>query len=179
MNNKFMMVVMLIVLIGIVATACGVKSGNRRPAREDSDKTGEFHRSPIASKLQELSVDLDKADGTCKATSMVNGIESASPGDLTAPVASRIRLGVQLVGTSVKEGATKSIEIVGEKKNAKYEISGMNIKAAGGALEIGTASIALDLASGSRKNYDFNIGAPGTYDILCDGSKVGTFTATE
>ncbi len=169
MNNKFMMVVLLIALVGIVATACGVKSGNRRPAREDSDKTGEFHRSPISSKLQELSVDLDKADGTCKAT----------PGDLTSPVASRIRLGVQLVGTSVKEGVTKSIEIVGEKKQAKYEISGMTIKAAGGALEMGSSSIALDLASGSRKNYDFNVGAPGTYDILCDGDKVGTFTATE
>ena len=169
MNNKFMMVVMLIVLVGIIATACGVKSGNRRPARTDDDKTGEFHRSPIASKLQELSVDLDKADGTCKAT----------PGDLTAPVASRVRLGVQLGGTSVKEGATKSIEIVGEKKEAKYEISGMTIKAAGGALEIGTSSIALALASGSRKNYDFNIGAAGAFDILCDGNKVGTFTATE
>ena len=169
MNNKFIMVVLLIALVGIVVTACGVKSGNRRPAREDSDKTGEFHRSPISSKLQELSVDLDKAEGTCKAT----------PGDLTSPVASRVRLGVQLVGTSVKEGLTKSIEIVGEKKQAKYEISGMTIKAAGGALEMGSSSIALDLASGSRKNYDFNIGASGTFDILCDGDKVGTFTATE
>ena len=108
MNNKFMMVVLLIVLVGIVATACGVKSGNRRPAREDSDKTGEFHRTPITSKLEELQVKLDKADGTCKAT----------PADLTAPVSSRVRLGVQLVGTSVKQGLTKSIEIVGEKKQA-------------------------------------------------------------
>jgi len=169
MNNKFMMVVLLIALVGIVATACGVKSGNRRPAREDSDKTGEFHRTPIISKLEELQVKLDKADGTCKAT----------PGDLTSPVAARVRLGVQLVGTSVKEGLTKSIEIVGEKKEAKYEISGMTIKSAGGALDIGTPSIALELQSGSRKNYDFNIGAAGTYDILCDGSKVGTFTATK
>ena len=169
MNNKFMMVVLLIALVGIVATACGVKSGNRRPAREDSDKTGEFHRTPITSKLEELQVKLDKADGTCKAT----------PADLTSPVASRVRLGVQLVGTSVKEGLTKSIEIVGEKKEAKYEISGMTIKSAGGALNMGTSSLALDLQSGSRKNYDFNIGAAGTYDILCDGSKVGTFTATE
>ena len=101
MSNKFMMVVLLIVLVGIIATACGVKSGNRRPARTDEDKTGEFHRSPIASKLQELSVDLDKADGTCKAT----------PADLTAPVASRVRLGVQLGGTSVKEGATNLLRL--------------------------------------------------------------------
>jgi hypothetical protein len=168
-NNKFMTLVLLIALLSLLAAACGVKSGNRRPAREDSDKTGEFHRSPITSKLEELSVDLDKADGTCKAT----------PGDLTSPAAARVRLGVQLVGTSVKENLTKSIEIVGEKKNAKYEISGLTIKSAGGALDIGTSSLALDLQSGSRKNYDFNIGAAGTYDILCDGSKVGTFTATE
>jgi hypothetical protein len=169
LNNKFMTLVLLIALLSLLAAACGVKSDDRRPARENSEKTGEFHGSPITSKFEELSVDLYKAEGTCKAT----------PGDLTSPVATRVRLGVQLVGTSVKEGFPKSIEIVGEKKKAKYEISGMTIKSAGGALDIGTSSLALDLPSGSRKNYDFNIGAAGAYDILCDGSKVGTFTATE
>ena len=64
-------------------------------------------------------------------------------------------------------------------KEATYEISGLTIKAAGGALDVGVTELRLDLTSGSRKNYDFNIASPGTFDILCDGIKVGVFTATE
>ena len=158
-NNKFIGIFLLIGLVGIIATGCGT----------ESDKTEEIRISPITSKLQELSVDLDKNDGTCKAV----------PGDLISTVDTRVRLAVGLVGTSTKESGMKSGEVVGEKKRAKYEISGMIVKAPGGSLGIGTSSIALDLASGSTKNYDFNIGAPGAFDILCDGNKVGTFTATE
>ena len=151
-NNKFMGIFLLIGLVGIIAIGCGT----------ESDKTDLFL-------LQELSVDLDKTDGTCIAV----------PGDLISTVDTRVRLAVRLVGTSTKESGIKSGEVVGEKKRAKYEISGMIVKAPGGSLGIGTSSIALDLASGSTKNYDFNIGAPGAFDILCDGNKVGTFTATE
>ena len=94
MNNKFIAVVLLIVLAGLAVTACGGDPGEGETSQEGADKTGES----IASKIQELSVDLDKTDGTCKAT----------PGDLISPV-----------------------------------------------------------------------GAPGVFAILCDGIKVGTFTATE
>lgn len=168
MNNKFIAVVFLIVLAGLAFTACGGDPREAEPSQEGADKTAEFHGSPIASKIRELSVDLDKTDGTCKAT----------PGDLISPVGVRVRLNVQIAGSS-QVGDMKSAEVVGDRNQAKYEISGMTIKSAGGALETGMASVALSLASGSKKSYDFSIGAPGVFVILCDGIKVGTFTATE
>lgn len=164
MNNKFIAVVLLIVLAGLAVTACGGDPGEGEPSQEGADKTGES----IASKIQELSVDLDKTDGTCKAT----------PGDLISPVGFRVRLNVQIAGAS-EERDMKSTEVADDRNQVKYEISGMTIKSAGGALETGMASVALSLASGSKKSYDFSIGAPGVFAILCDGIKVGTFTATE
>ncbi|MBM39989.1 MAG: hypothetical protein CL765_06665 [Chloroflexi bacterium] len=168
MNNKFIAVVLLIVLAGLAVTACGGDPGEGKPSQEGADKTGEFHGSPIASKIQELSVDLDKTDGTCKAT----------PGDLISPVGVSVRLNVQIAGAS-EERDMKSTEAADDRNQVKYEISGMTIKSAGGALETGMASVALSLPSGSKKSYDFSIGAPGVFAILCDGIKVGTFTATE
>jgi len=56
MNNKFIAVVLLIVLAGLAVTACGGDPGEEEPSQEGADKTGES----IASKIQELSVDLDK-----------------------------------------------------------------------------------------------------------------------
>ena len=168
-KEKIMAIMLLTVAISLLSSmACGVKAGNNRPARDDDDKQGEFHRTPVTV-LENLRVDLSKESGDCE----------AEPGDVSVPAAARIRLGVQLGGTSVKEGATNSIEIVGEVKEATYEISGLTIKAAGGALDVGVTELRLDLTSGSRKNYDFNIASPGTFDILCDGIKVGVFTATE
>ena len=164
MNNKFIAVVLLIVLAGLAVTACGGDPGEGKPSQEGADKTGES----IASKIQELSVDLDKTDGTCKAT----------PGDLISPIGFRVRLNVQIAGAS-EERDMKSTEVADDRNQVKYEISGMTIKSAGGALETGMASVALSLASGSKKSYDFSIGAPGVFAILCDGIKVGTFTATE
>ena len=148
--------------------ACGVKSGDRRPARTDADKQGEFHRSPVAFKMEELTIDLDKTEQGCIAT----------PADVSVPLAARIRLAVQLQGADLGKSATGSITVTGEKKNAKYEISGMVIKSAAGAFDIGTSAVQLDLESGARKNYDFNVASAGSFDILCDGNKVGTFTGT-
>ena len=81
-------------------------------------------------------------------------------------------------GADLGNRATGSITVTGEKKNAKYEISGMVIKSAAGAFDIGTSAVQLDLESGARKNYDFNVASAGSFDILCDGNKVGTFTVT-
>ena len=148
--------------------ACGVKSGDRRPARTDADKQGEFHRSPVAFKMEELTIDLDKTEQGCIAT----------PADVSVPLAARIRLAVQLQGADLGKSATGSITVTGEKKNAKYEISGMVIKSAAGAFDIGTSAVQLDLESGARKSYDFNVASAGSFDILCDGNKVGTFTVT-
>ena len=168
-KEKIIAVMLLTVAIFLLSSmACGVKAGNNRPARDDDDKQGAFHRTPVTV-LENLRVDLSKESGDCE----------AEPGDISVPAAARVRLGVQLGGTSVKEGATNSIEIVGEVKEATYEVSGLTIKAAGGALDAGVTELSLDLTSGSRKNYDFNIASAGTFDILCDGNKVGVFTATE
>ena len=169
-KEKIMAVMLLIVAIALLSSmACGVKAGNNRPARDDRTSTqGVFHRTPVTV-LENLRVDLSKENGDCE----------AEPGDISVPVAARVRLGVQLGGTSVKEGATNSIEIVGEVKEATYEVSGLTIKAAGGALDVGVTELSLDMTSGSRKNYDFNIASAGTFDILCDGKEVGVFTATE
>jgi hypothetical protein len=168
-KEKIIAVMLLTVAIFLLSSmACGVKAGNNRPARDDDDKQGAFHRTPVTV-LENLRVDLSKESGDCE----------AEPGDISVPAAARVRLGVQLGGTSVKEGATNSIEIVGEVKEATYEVSGLTIKAAGGALDVGVTELSLDLTSGSRKNYDFNIASAGTFDILCDGNKVGVFTATE
>ena len=72
---------------------CGVKAGNNRPARDDDDKQGGFHRTPVTL-LENLRVDLKKEDGRYE----------IEPGDIAVPSAARVRLGVQLGGTSVKEG---------------------------------------------------------------------------
>ena len=161
---------MLVLSLGAVllSFACGVKSGDRRPARTDADKQGEFHRSPVAFKMEELNIDLEKNDEGCTAT----------PADVSVPMAARIRLAVQLQGADLGKSATGSITVTGDKKSAKYEISNMVIKSAAGAFDIGTSSVQLELESGARKNYDFNVASAGTYDILCDGDKIGTFTAT-
>ena len=77
----------------LASMACGVKAGNNRPARDDDDKQGGFHRTPVTL-LENLRVDLKKEDGRYE----------IEPGDIAVPSAARVRLDVQLGGTSVKEG---------------------------------------------------------------------------
>ena len=91
----------------LLSFACGVKSGDRRPARTDADKQGEVHRSPVAFKMEELTIDLDKTDQGC----------SATPADVSVPLAARIRLAVQLQGADLGKSATGSITVTGEKKS--------------------------------------------------------------
>ena len=152
----------------LLSFACGVKSGDRRPARTDADKQGEFHRSPVAFKMEEINIDIDKTDQGC----------SATPADVRVPLAARIRLAVQLQGADLGKSATGSITVTGEKKSAKYDIPDMVIKSAAGAFDIGTTVVQLELESGARKNYDFNVASEGAFDILCDGEQIGIFNVT-
>ena len=147
--------------------ACGVESGNRRPARQDEDKTGEFHRSPVAA-FEQFRVDVEKTDGGC----------TADPANIDVSDGQRVRLAVQLQGGGeiTTSGGTGSTQFVGERDEAVYSIDGLQITSSGGAFGTGVTEVNLELESGGRVNYDFNAAGAGAFDILCDGDKIGTFT---
>ena len=151
----------------LFSLACGVESGDRRPARTDEDKTGEFHRSPVAA-LERFSIDLEKTDAGC----------TAAPADVTAQDGQRIRLAVQLASEGITTTATGSTQLEGERQEVTYKVDGLVIRSSGGALGPGETEVDLELESGSRQSYDFNVSGAGEFDILCDGAKVGTFTVT-
>ncbi|MYC05647.1 MAG: hypothetical protein F4X57_00435 [Chloroflexi bacterium] len=156
-----------IVVGSMIALACGVESGNRRPARSDEDKTGEFHRSPVAS-LEQFRIDVEKTDDGC----------TADPADIVVGDGQRVRLAVQLQGGGeiTTSGGTGSTQFVGERDSAVYSVDGLTISSSGGALGSGVTALNLELESGRRLSYDFNASGAGAFDILCDGDKVGTFT---
>ena len=158
-------VVLLLTLVALVAVACGVKSGERRSSRPQGI-TQEFHRSPVTA-FEQFRIELSKTDEGC----------TAEPADINVALANRVRLAIQLPA-EIQEGTTKSLEVVGEKIQVAYEISGLEIKASGGAFTTGVKEFNLSLESGARASYDFNPVNAGQFDILCDGEKVGTFTVT-
>lgn len=157
----------LITLVGLGALACGVESGNRRAAR--TTPTSEFHRSPVSA-FEQFRIEVANADGVC----------SATPADVGASVGQRVRLAIQLGGAGVTGGAGgTSTQFTGERDTVTYSIQDLEISGSGGAFSPGITSVSLELDSGTRRSYDFNIVNAGTFDILCDGNKIGTFTATE
>ena len=155
-----------IIFGSMVAIACGVESGDRRPARRDDDKTGEFHRSPVAA-FEQFRVDVEKTeDGGC----------SADPADITVSAGSRVNFAVQLTGGEVTTTATGSTQLQGERQTATYQVDGLTIASSGGAFGPGVTEVSLDLETGTRRSYSFSVPTAGTHDILCDGNKIGTFT---
>ena len=155
----------LVILGSIVALACGVESGDRRPARADDDKTGEFHRSPVAA-FEQFRVDVEKTDTGC----------TADPADITVNEGSRVNFAVQLTGGEVSTTATGSTQLEGEREMASYKIDGLTISSSGGAFGTGVTEVALELETGTRRSYSFSVPSAGAFDILCDGDKIGTFT---
>lgn len=157
---------LLVGLACMLLLACGVESGDRRPARADDDKTGEFHRSPVAA-FEQFRVDVSKTDGAC----------TVDPSDITVSDGQRVRLAVQLQSdvniTTTQTGSTK---LEGEREQANYQIQGLTIASSGGAFGTGVTEVNLDLESGTRRSYDFNASGAGAFDILCDGEKIGVFT---
>lgn len=161
--------IMLLALIGLTflfLIACEVESGDRRPARRDEDKSGEFHRSPVTA-FEQFRVDVEKTEEGC----------TVDPADITVSDGQRVRLAVQLQSdVELKTTATGSTTFEGEREEATYQIDGLTISSSGGAFGTGVTDVNLDLESGTRRSYDFNAAGAGAFDILCDGDKVGTFT---
>ncbi|MCY3543372.1 MAG: hypothetical protein OXI16_14495 [Chloroflexota bacterium] len=154
-----------IVVGSMIALACGVESGDRRPARRDDDKTGEFHRSPVAA-FEQFRVDVEKTDTGC----------TADPADITVSEGSRVNFAVQLTGGEVTTTATGSTELQGEREQASYKVDGLAITSSGGAFGTGVTEVDLELETGTRRSYSFSVASVGAFDILCDGKKIGTFT---
>lgn len=162
------LIVGLLALAGMFAAACGVESGDRRPARSDEDQTGEFHRSPVAA-FEQFRIDLEKTDAGC----------TADPADVSAEDNQRVSLAIQLKAEGeISAGSTGSTQFVGERDSVTYAIDGLTIGSSGGALGTGVTAIDLDLDSGTRLTYQFNVRGAGEFPILCDGEQVGTFSVT-
>lgn len=156
-------VVIVFALAAMAALACGVESGERRAARETP--ITEFHRTPIGT-LEPTNVDLKKTDDGCE----------ADPADLKFTKGQRVRLAVQ-IPAQIVEGATGSLEQKGEKITLTYAVPGLEISNAGGAeFFLGAKAVDLTVESGPRVNFDFNVVNSGTFDIMCEGKKVGTLT---
>ena len=161
---------LVLVLTVLVAIACGVESGERRPSRAPGTKEtagGGFHRSPVTA-FEQFRINLAKTDEGC----------TADPADVTVSLGQRVRLAIQLPAEIV-QGTTRSLEVVGEKVEVTYAIRGLEISAGGGAFPPGIKEFNLTMESGARQSYDFNPVTVGAFDILCDDVKVGTFTLTE
>jgi plastocyanin len=154
-----------IILGSMIALACGVESGDRRPARRDDDKTGEFHRSPVAA-FEQFRVDVEKTDAGC----------TAEPADITVSEGARVNFAVQLTGGEVTTTATGSTQLQGEREQANYRIEGLVISSSGGAFGPGVTEVDLNLETGTRRSYSFSVPTAGAFDIFCDGDKIGTFT---
>lgn len=168
-QNRLLYIVALLLAVSLAAMACGVESGDRRSAR--ATPISEFHRTIVAP-FEQFRVDLDIDDeGNC----------TADPADVEATQGQRIRLAVQLAGEGVAQGATGSIVRTGEgeRGSVNYAIPGLEITASSGALGAGMSEIDLTLSAGTRNSYDFNVANTGTFDIMCEGQQVGTFTAAE
>ena len=156
---------MLVAIFGLVAVACGVESGDRRPARQGQSETLEFHRTPVTA-FEQFRIDIAKEEG---------GACSIDPSEVTVLMGQRVRLAIQLP-IEIAQGATKSLEVVGEKQQLQFNIEGLEMSASGGAFGTGKTAFDIELESGARKSYDFNAANTGAFDMLCDGTKVGTFT---
>ena len=156
---------LLVGLSAMLLLACGVESGDRRPARADDDKTGEFHRSPVAA-FEQFRVDVEKSDAGC----------TADPSDITVSEGSRVNFAVQLTGGELTTTATGSTQLQGEREKVSYKIDGLAISSSGGAFGTGVTEVNLELETGTRRSYSFSVGSAGAFDILCDDEKIGTFT---
>ena len=157
----------LIGLLALASMACGVQSGDRRPARQGDAETTEFHRTPVTA-FEQFRMDVTKDDASC----------SIDPDAVNVTMGSRVRLAIQLPleEGQMGQGATKSIVVTGEKQSADFKIDGLQMTASGGAFGTGKTEFDITLESGARKSYDFNTANSGAFDMLCDGTKVGTFT---
>ena len=155
----------LITILFVLTAACGVESGDRRPARQGETETLEFHRTPVTA-FEQFRMDLTKDDASC----------SVEPSEVTVQMGQRVRLAIQLPLAEISQGTTGSLVVSGEKKTLQFNIEGLEMTASGGAFGTGKTQFDMEIESGSRRSFDFNPATTGAFDILCDDSKIGTFT---
>ena len=155
----------IVALLTLASMACGVESGDRRPARQGDTETLEFHRTPVTA-FEQFRINVTKEeDAEC----------SIDPSEVAVQMGNRVRLAIQLP-TDIAQGTTGSLEVTGEKQQLQFKIDGLEMTASGGAFGTGKTAFDIELESGARKSYDFNAANTGAFDMLCDGTKVGTFT---
>ena len=111
----------LVALFGLAVLACGVESGDRRPARQGGSETLEFHRTPVTA-MEQVRMNIAKDDTGC----------SIDPSEITVLMGQRVNMAIQLP-TEIAQGATKSLEVVGEKQQLQFKIDGLEMTASGGA----------------------------------------------
>ena len=117
--------------------------------------------------MEQVRMEIAKDADTC----------SIDPNEITVLMGQRVNLAIQLP-TEIAQGATKSLEVVGEKQQLQFTIDGLEMTASGGAFRTGKTAFDVEIESGGRVSYQFNAANEGAFDILCDGTKVGTFTVT-
>ena len=117
--------------------------------------------------MEQVRMEIAKDADTC----------SIDPNEITVLMGQRVNLAIQLP-TEIAQGATKSLEVVGEKQQLQFTIDGLEMTASGGAFGTGKTAFDVEIESGGRVSYQFNAANEGAFDILCDGTKVGTFTVT-
>jgi hypothetical protein len=160
----------LLALIAAMSLACGVQSGDRRSAQTQGQPE-EFFRPEVPA-FEQFRIDLAKDEqGDC----------TTNETDIQVTQGQRIRLAVQLRTEDIAQGATGSIVVTGEgeRDSVTYQIPNLEISSSGGALGSGVTGVNLTLEAGTRTNFDFNLANAGAFDVLCDGSKVGTITVNE
>lgn len=163
LTRPLLYVLILLTILALTAIACGVKSGDRAPARPGGELSA-FHRSPVAA-FEQFRITLEKTSAGC----------SADPSDISVSVGQRVRLAIQLP-TEIAQGQTRSLVVTGERQEITYAIPGLEITSSGGAFGTGVTAFDLTFESGARQSYDFNPVNAGAFDIMCDGAKIGTFT---
>ena len=157
----------LLTLVSVAAIACGIKSGDRSPAR--STPITVFHRTVVTA-FEQFRVDVENTSSGCV----------ADPADIDIVASQRVRLAIQLKSDAVTQSAGGgSTQFTGERDKVRYVIQGLEISGSGGAFTTGITSVDLELESGTRRSYDFNAANFGDFDILCDGVKIGTFSVTD
>ena len=115
--------------------------------------------------MEQVRMNIAKDDTGC----------SIDPSEITVLMGQRVNMAIQLP-TEIAQGATKSLEVVGEKQQLQFKIDGLEMTASGGAFGTGKTAFDVEIESGGRVSYQFNAANEGAFDILCDDTKVGTFT---
>ena len=128
-SNALLYLAILLTLVGLTVLACGVKSGDRSPAR--STPITVFHRTPVTA-LEVFRIEVVNNEAGC----------SADPADVAVVSSQRVRLGIQLKSDAVTQSGGGSTQFTGERDSVTYLIQGLEISGSGGAFTTGVNNMA-------------------------------------